>query len=306
MRRRLPTRALALLAAFAIGASSVVPATLARLTDTVDSSATVTTDTLTPATGLGAVGGLTVVLSWTATTDIYASGYYVERAPAAVGPYAVIATVNPSSATGYVDLPGVGTFYYRVAAYFNNWTSTYTAVVSATVIATGWRTCASNAASAGGDNNGYEGTPGDACGAGAPSATDVNSGTNTNTGCLNAGKDRHRFWTFTFGVPVAVTSINGIEVRLDGAVDNASGTNRMCARLSWDGGVTWTATKQLTALTTSIATYVLGGPLDTWGRAWTGAQFSDANFRVEVIDVSSNNARDFTLEYMAVSVYYVP
>ncbi|MEK6720742.1 MAG: hypothetical protein AABZ33_08755 [Chloroflexota bacterium] len=299
-------RALALLAGLLVGASSVVPITLARLTDTVDASATATTDTLTPPTGLGAVGGLTVVLSWTPTTDTYASGYYVERAPAAVGPYAMIATVNPSSATGSVDLPGVGTFYYRLAAYYNNWTSAYTAVVSATVIATDWKTCASNGANAGGDNNGFEGTPGNACIPGSPAATDVNSGTNTNTGCLNAGKDRHRFWDFTFGIPAVVTSINGIEVRLDAAVNNATGTNRMCARLSWDGGVTWTATKRLTALTTSIATYVLGGPVDTWGRAWAGAEFSDTNFRVQVIDVSSNNARDFTLEYMAVSVYYVP
>ncbi len=68
---------------------------------------------------------------------------------------------------------------------------------------------------------------------------------------------------------------------------------------------TWTAVKTTaTTLTTAEATYLLGGAADTWGRTWTSGEFSNANFRVRVINVSSNINRDFSLDWLAVRVTY--
>jgi hypothetical protein len=66
--------------------------------------------------------------------------------------------------------------------------------------------------------------------------------------------------------------------------------------------VTWTAARSTPTLTTSMATYVLGGSADTWGRTWTSAELSDASFRVRVTDVASSTARDFSLDWIAVRV----
>jgi len=76
--------------------------------------------------------------------------------------------------------------------------------------------------------------------------------------------------------------------------------------LSWNGGVSWTATKSTATLTTSDATYILGGPADNWGFAWTLSTLGDANFRVRVINVASNTSRDFSLDWVAVRVTYQP
>jgi len=39
---------------------------------------------------------------------------------------------------------------------------------------------------------------------------------------------------------------------------------------------------------------------------WIASDFSNANFRVRVIDVGSNTARDFYLDWIAVNVTYQP
>jgi hypothetical protein len=78
-------------------------------------------------------------------------------------------------------------------------------------------------------------------------------------------------------------------------------------QLSWDGGTTWTTAKQTSTLTTSEATYTLGGTADTWGRTWSATNLSNTNFRVRVIDVASGsgaNSRDFSLDWVAVRVSY--
>jgi hypothetical protein len=77
-------------------------------------------------------------------------------------------------------------------------------------------------------------------------------------------------------------------------------------QLSWNNGTSWTTAKQTSTLTTSEATYTLGGTADTWGRAWTLSELSNANFRVRVIDVASSTARDFSLDYVAVNITYQP
>jgi len=155
----------------------------------------------------------------------------------------------------------------------------------------------------GGDGNGFESSPQNANADDALNAVDTNSGTGSSMSFASNLKDKHRFYNYGLTFPAGVR-VRGIEVRLDAKVDNRSGSPKMCVQLSWDGGITWTSTKSTPKLGTSMATFRLGCPTDTWGRSWTTSNFTDANFRVRVINVSSSNARDFSLDRVAVNVHY--
>jgi hypothetical protein len=172
---------------------------------------------------------------------------------------------------------------------------------------TGYRGPGANAAvtSGSGDNNGYEVNPGNAGADDGLFAVDNNSGTGTSTTCSSTAKDRHSFYTFGFSLPANAT-INGIQVRLDAKVDSTSNAPKLCVQLSSDGGATWTAAKTTTNLTRTETSYILGGVADTWGRAWTGSNFGDLNFRVRVTSIASSTARDFSLDWVAVQVSYLP
>ena len=287
---------------------------LARLTDSATTTHGIATDTLDPPTSLAATGGGWATLSWTPSVDTYPTGYQIQRATVSGGPYTVVSTVTPQTATTTNDIPPAnGTYYYVLRSVFQNWTSVNTGQVSAAVVLgptpTGYRSCTttSNAADTGGNNNGYEVSPENACGDDTVSASDTNSGTNNTVSCTNAGKDRHRYWDFSLGVPAVVSSINGIQVRLDEGMNNNGGTNNVCVELSPDAGLTWT-TPKVQALTggSAITTYTLGATNDLWGRTWTGASFSNATFRVRLTDVTSQPNKTFFLEYLAVQVTYTP
>ncbi|HLO34619.1 MAG TPA: hypothetical protein VK194_00990, partial [Candidatus Deferrimicrobium sp.] len=172
----------------------------------------------------------------------------------------------------------------------------------------GFKTCttSSNAADTGGDGNGYESNPANACVTDGSVATDAATGTNTTLSCTDAGKDRHRFWDFSLGVPATVTSVSGIQVRTDVGLNNNSGTSQICAQLSWDGGASWTAAKSVGVVAVGIASYTLGATNDTWGRSWTGAEFANASFRVRLTDASDRTTKDFRLDGLAVQVTYTP
>jgi len=173
---------------------------------------------------------------------------------------------------------------------------------------TGWLSPSTNAAvtSSAGDNNGYELNSSNAHADGGGVAQDVNSGTNNSSSCTANSKDKHRFYDFNINLPGGAT-VKGIEVRLDAFADSTSSSPRLCVQLSWDGGTTWTSAKQTATLTASEATYILGGPLDTWGRTWTLTNLSNANFRVRVTDLASSSgatSRDFSLDWITVRVSY--
>ena len=53
-------------------------------------------------------------------------------------------------------------------------------------------------------------------------------------------------------------------------------------------------------------TFAFGATNDLWGRSWLGSDFSNANFRVRVTDVTSQPNKDYYLEYLAVQVTYTP
>jgi hypothetical protein len=310
-RRRLGVAVAVVLVPVLLGSTTGI--SLARLADAATSTKAITTDTLDPPTTLAATGGSTASLTWTATGDTYATGYDLQRATVSGGPYAVVASITPRTTVATTDAPASsGTYYYVLRSVFQNWTSVNSNQASATVTLastpTGFKTCTttSNAADTGGHGNGYETTPANACVVDGSVATDASTGTNTTVSCTDAGKDRHRFWDFGLGVPLVVSAVSGIQVRADVGLNNNSGTSQICAQVSWDAGVTWTAAKSIAVTNVGVTTYNLGATNDTWGRTWLGSELQNATFRVRIIDVSDRTTKDFRLDGLAVQVTYTP
>jgi len=309
--RRRHLASIAIAALLVVGGAATAPITLARLTDQDTSTISFSTDTLAPPTALAATGTTSASLTWTPSNDAYASGYEVLRSTTSGSGYAFVKNVTPGSATATTDAPGTGTFYYVLRSAFQNWRSVNSNEASVTLggqTSSGFKSCTvgSNAADTGGDGNGYELSPGNACADDAASATDTSTGTSNSTSCADAGKDRHRFWDFALGIPASVTSVDGIQVQADAGMNNNGGTNNLCVELSWNGGASWTAPKSFDMQVSTITTYTLGAATDTWGRTWTGANLSNANFRVRNTDASSQPNKSYLLEFLAVQVTYTP
>ena len=294
---------------------------LARFTASDTITGAFTTDALSPPTGLGAAGGTTVTLTWTATPKTWAAGYTIWRATSSGGTYSQIGSVTPRTTVTYVDSPSAGTYYYKVRASYQSWSSSFAGPVSATAgspsTSTGYKACAgaSNAPDivGAGDNNGYQTTPANGCALDGNLAVDPNSGTGGTQSCgvgttPDTNKDRHRWWGFAFGLPGSVTSIDGIQVQATAKINNAAGTTNLCAQLSWDGGTTWTAIKANDmAGGSTLTTYTFGTASDTWGHApWTSTQLNTTNFRVRLIDASTQGTKDFSLDLVSVQVTYMP
>ncbi len=158
---------------------------------------------------------------------------------------------------------------------------------------TGFLNPMAEVADTGGDGDGFELNPTNAFADDAAFASNI-----------NGNGDRHRFYNYGVSIP-AGCAIAGIEVRLDWWLDTTGGVNSMSAELSWDGGTSWTTAKTDAIETASQHTVILGGSADTWARTWAISDFSDANFRVRLISTGAN-ARDFFLDWVPVTVYYVP
>ena len=153
-----------------------------------------------------------------------------------------------------------------------------------------------------GDDNGYQTSPDSACSNGGGHAEDGNSGSSSSESCSSSVRDRHIYYDYNVPVPSGA-SINGIEVRLDAWAESTSRNPAICVELSWDGGDSWTTAKQTPTLSTGESTYILGSPTDNWGRTWTAAELSNANFRVRVTDIATSTRRDFRLDWVALQIY---
>jgi hypothetical protein len=288
------------------------PVTLARLVDDAMSTATFTTDTLDPPTSLAATAVSGATLTWTPTVDTYASGYEVFRSATSGSGFASLKTVTPRSATTTTDSPGSGTWYYVLRSVFQQWRSVASNQASVTIGSptTPFASCTggSSAALTGGDNDGYETTPANACGSGGGVATDANTGTNLRSpSCTNTANDRHVWWGFATGLPTSVTSIDGITVRADATISNNGGTSNLCVDLSWDGGTSWTAIRSASMTSTGVVTYEFGGATDRWGHTpWTVAQLGTSTFRIRITDATDQNNKDFGLDWLRVSIAYTP
>ena len=254
-------------------------------------------DTLDSATSLGATGGASVDLSWTATADTYADGHRVLRSTTSGGPYSQIAEVTPRTTTTYTDSPADGTYYYVLRSFYQNWESANGNEASATVGActagtTGFLSPTAQAADTGGNGDGFELNPTNAF------LDDAAFASNNDN-----GGDRHRFYNYAFSIP-GTCAVRGIEVRLDWWLESISGANSIDVELSWDGGTTWTAAKNDDVETTTEHSSTLGSSVDRWGHTWSVAEFSDANFRARLTSNSASSTRDFFLDWVPVNVHY--
>jgi len=239
--------------------------------------------------------------SGTGLTNSFATNDVKYYTSSAGNLYALIATDDPAHELMAVQIKnnGSNSFQDPINDIFKYWTYFNTKMYG-----TAFNNPSANAAvtSNAGDNNGYESNPTKAYLNDGSFATDTNSGNTTTTGCTDTGKDKHDFYNYDFNVPTGAT-INGIEVDLVAKVDSTTGTPKMCVQISGDGGSTWATAKSTSNLTTSSATYVLGGSADTWGKSWTSTNFSNTNFRVRISDVASSNSRTFSLDWAGAKVY---
>jgi large repetitive protein len=286
-----------------------------RVTDSASPAATATKSlSLTVALPLSVttatLSGGTVGTAYSATLAATGgTGPYTWSLASGALPAGLSLNATTGALTGTPTATGTASFTVQVTDSASP-AATATRSLSMTVLAattsTGYRPPTANAAvtSNAGDNNGFETGAGNTYASDNSFAVDTNSGTGIGTSCTGTGKDKHVYQSFGFSVPTGVT-IAGIEVRLDAKVDSTSGSPIMCVQLSWDGGTTWTTTPLSTStLKTTNATYILGGAANTWGRTWSPTEFSNANFKVRIIDVSSSTLRDFSLDYVAVQVTY--
>ena len=103
--------------------------------------------------------------------------------------------------------------------------------------------------------------------------------------------------------PTAV--ITGIQVRVranDGSLNN----RKLRVSLSWDGGTTFTAplaTRNFRR-NSALADYLVGGSTVLWGRTWTVAELSSANFRIRAVAPKANVASPVNLDCIPVTVFY--
>jgi hypothetical protein len=107
------------------------------------------------------------------------------------------------------------------------------------------------------------------------------------------------FLNHSFSVP-GTNVIMGIEVKLE--VSASTGAGNIGVQLSYDGGNSWTTTKTTDTLTTSDVIATLGGAADTWGRVWTPANFTNANFVVRLTGNPSTNM--VRVDGLVVRVYH--
>jgi hypothetical protein len=135
-RRRAGDRRVAgVVATFAVLMSLLGPTngTLALATDSESVSATFSVDTLNPPTNLRCSGLLSCTLAfivkpsftWTATPDLYATGYDIYRSTTSGSGYVLIDSVAGRTTTSYTDttVSALTTYYYVVRAHVAAWSS---------------------------------------------------------------------------------------------------------------------------------------------------------------------------------------
>jgi hypothetical protein len=310
-RRVLLVGLLALVAGTGLASATT---TNARFTSSAASGLAIGTDTLSPPTALAAIGGASATLTWVPSLDLATTGYDIQRSVTSGSGYSLVATVTPGTASGGVDAPATaGTYYYVVHAAYQNWRSVASNEASAVIVlgptTTGFRSCTAGTSTAatGGDGNGYESSPDDACIDDGLVATDASTGaTGRSSACANPANDRHLYRDFGFALPPTVASIDGIEVRADLGLNNNGGTSRVCVELSADGGATWTPAASQLLTSAAQKTYLFGSPTDGWGRTWMAPELGDATFRVRITDATTQPNKDYRLDFLAVQVSYTP
>jgi hypothetical protein len=108
-----------------------------------------------------------------------------------------------------------------------------------------------------------------------------------------------------FGSIPPTATIKGIAVTLVGKCSKSATVD---VALSWNNGASYTTTETTGTFASSDTTFAVGGQTDTWGRTWAPAtDFTTAKFRVKLTAKGSiNNGNPFNLNYVYVTIYYLP
>jgi len=105
-----------------------------------------------------------------------------------------------------------------------------------------------------------------------------------------------------FGFSFSAATIDAIQVDVKGFIDNGNWAY-LSAYLSWNGGVSWTATKPLSF--SNVAQTLTLSPVDTWGRTWSASEFSNTNFRVKITLNSHDPSNKYAkIDSVGVTVIY--
>lgn len=108
----------------------------------------------------------------------------------------------------------------------------------------------------------------------------------------------HLYWGYGISLPGG-SEVVGIEVLFTARKDGPTNSS-LEVELSWDGGVSWTATGYgVGPMPASWRNYVAGGSSDTWGRTWAPNELGDGAFQVRIR--ATHNSR---LDWVAVRVHY--
>ena len=121
---------------------------------------------------------------------------------------------------------------------------------------------------------------------------------------MDANSNGDTITLYNFNFSGISGTVNGIEVDVE-AMSSGPQASGVRIRLMYNGRSSETDYKQTPNLTTSEAYYTLGSSTDTWGRSWTGNDFTDANFAVRVIAYKPS-AHHPLVDHVRVRVYYTP
>lgn len=124
--------------------------------------------------------------------------------------------------------------------------------------------------------------------------------TSDNIYVATTGSFKEIYYNFFLNVP-AGSVIKGIEVTVEASANSSNAT--FVSQLSWDGGITYTSTKQI-AFSTTEQILTMGGALDTWNRTWNSNELSNANFRIRL--GGDTPFYSFSVDHIQVKVYYAP
>jgi hypothetical protein len=147
--------------------------------------------------------------------------------------------------------------------------------------------------------------PGDDTGYNSPSAYEDTTWQNpvnaysSNDSYASGFDDARRYAQYKdFGFTDIFGFISDINVSFEGK-SGAGAPATVDAKLSWDGGSSWTSTQQITEDSGSDNTQYLDG---TWGRTWSGSEFSNAYFRINLTVGGSRSGYD--LDHLQIKVTY--
>lgn len=134
-----------------------------------------------------------------------------------------------------------------------------------------------------------------------PERAFVADGSSASSGISLATKHQH-WGGFGVQLPPGV-SVRGIAVSVTSSTFNL--LSNFGGSLSWDGGSSHTASKgEFALLGLGAETQVAGGENDTWGRAFTPEELSDANFRVRAS--FQGLLGSMAIDHVQVKVYHTP